>query len=88
MAKQVKPINIRMTEELNERIEDYWWNNRMRVSTFIREILEEKMNEIEAVKDVLMVAIGVTLNKQLDGAILLLFNAIKSSLKKDWLRYG
>lgn len=60
----------------------------MRVSTFIREILEEKMNEIEAVKDVLMVAIGVTLNKQLDGAILLLFNAIKSSLKKDWLRYG
>lgn len=48
MAKQVKPINIRMDEELNKRIEDYCWSNRMRISTFIREVLEEKMNEIEA----------------------------------------
>ena len=40
MAKQVKAINIRMSKELNDRIEDYCWSNRIRVSTFIREVLE------------------------------------------------
>ena len=48
MVKMIKPINIRMSEELNERVEAYCWNNRVRVSTWIREIIEEKLNELEA----------------------------------------
>lgn len=45
--KMIKPINIRMSEELNDRVETYCWNNRVRVSSWIREIIEEKLNEIE-----------------------------------------
>lgn len=48
MAKQAKAINIRITEELNDRIENYCWSNRVRVSSWIREIIEEKLNELEA----------------------------------------
>lgn len=47
-VKMIKPINIRMSEELNKKVEDYCWNNRVRVSTWIRQIIEEKLNEIEA----------------------------------------
>ncbi|WP_297712996.1 hypothetical protein [Clostridium sp.] len=47
MTKQTKAINIRMSEELNKRVEDYCWNNRVRVSTWIRQVIEEKLNEIE-----------------------------------------
>lgn len=47
MAKQVKAINIRMSEELNDRLEDYCWNNRIRVSTFIREVLEREIVRLE-----------------------------------------
>lgn len=46
--KMIKPINIRMSKELNERVEAYCWNNRVRVSSWIREIIEEKLNELEA----------------------------------------
>lgn len=47
MAKQVKAINIRMREELNDRLEDYCWSNRIRVSTFIREVLEREIVRLE-----------------------------------------
>lgn len=47
MTKQVKPINIRMNKELNERVEDFCWKNRVRVLSWIREIIEEKLNELE-----------------------------------------
>lgn len=47
MAKQVKAINIRMSKELNDRIEDYCWSNRIRVSTFIREVLERDIVILE-----------------------------------------
>lgn len=47
MAKQVKAINIRMSKELNDRIEDYCWSNRIRVSTFIREVLEREIVILE-----------------------------------------
>ena len=47
MAKQTKAINIRMSEELNKRVEDFFCNNRVRVSSWIREIIEEKLNELE-----------------------------------------
>ncbi|MGG7212079.1 hypothetical protein ACQPUY_00525 [Clostridium nigeriense] len=47
MAKQVKAINIRMSEELNKRVEDFCWDNRVRVSSWIREIIEGKLNELE-----------------------------------------
>ncbi|WP_449389572.1 hypothetical protein [Clostridium sp. ETTB3] len=47
MAKQVKAINIRMSEELNDRLEDYCWSNRIRVSTFIREVLEREIVRLE-----------------------------------------
>lgn len=46
-VKMIKPINIRMEKELNERIEDYCWSNRIRVSTFIREVLEKEMYRLE-----------------------------------------
>lgn len=49
MAKQTKAINIRMSEELNERVEEYCWSNRVRVSTFIRELLEKEMDRLEKV---------------------------------------
>lgn len=49
MAKQTKAINIRMSKELNDRIEDYCWSNRIRVSTFIREVLEKEMDRLEKV---------------------------------------
>lgn len=49
MAKQTKAINIRMSKELNERIENYCWSNRVRVSTFIRELLEKEMDRLEKV---------------------------------------
>lgn len=47
MPKQVKAINIRMSEELNDRIKDYCWNNRIRVSSWIREVIQEKLNEMK-----------------------------------------
>lgn len=47
MAKQTKAINIRMSKELNDRIEDYCWSNRVRVSTFIREVLEREIVRLE-----------------------------------------
>lgn len=47
MAKQTKAINIRMSDELNKRVEDFCWSNRVRVSSWIREIIEEKLNELE-----------------------------------------
>ena len=47
-VKMIKPINIRMSEEINERVEEYCWNNRVRVSSWIREIIEEKLDELEA----------------------------------------
>lgn len=47
MAKQTKAINIRMSDELNKRVEDFCWNNRVRISSWIREIIEEKLNELE-----------------------------------------
>ncbi|CUO75184.1 MULTISPECIES: hypothetical protein [Clostridium] len=46
-VKMIKPINIRMEKELNERIEDYCWSNRIRVSTFIREVLEQEIDRLE-----------------------------------------
>ena len=46
-VKMIKPINIRMEKELNERIEDYCWSNRIRVSTFIREVLEREIVILE-----------------------------------------
>lgn len=49
MAKQVKAINIRISKELNYRIENYCWSNRVRVSTFIREVLEQEMDRLENV---------------------------------------
>lgn len=49
MAKQTKSINIRMSEKLNKRVEDYCWSNRIRVSTFIREVLEQEMDKLEKV---------------------------------------
>lgn len=48
-VKMIKPINIRMEKELNERIENYCWSNRVRVSTFIRELLEKEMDRLEKV---------------------------------------
>ena len=48
MTKKTKAINIRMSEELNKRVEDFCWDNRVRVSSWIREIIEEKLNELEA----------------------------------------
>lgn len=48
MTKKTKAINIRMSEELNERVEEYCWNNRVRASSWIREIIEEKLDELEA----------------------------------------
>ena len=48
MTKKTKAINIRMSEELNKRGEDFCWDNRVRVSSWIREIIEEKLNELEA----------------------------------------
>lgn len=48
-VKMIKPINIRMEKELNERIEDYCWSNRIRVSTFIREVLEQDMDRLEKI---------------------------------------
>lgn len=47
-VRMIKPINIRMEKELNERIENYCWSNRVRVSSWIREIIEEKLDELEA----------------------------------------
>lgn len=49
MAKQVKAINIRISEELNDRIEEHCWSNRIRVSTFIRVVLEQEMDRLEKV---------------------------------------
>ena len=46
-VKMIKPINIRMDKELNERIENYCWSNRVRVSTFIREVLEREIVRLE-----------------------------------------
>ncbi len=46
-VKMIKPINIRMEKELNERIEDYCSSNRIRVSTFIREVLEQEIDRLE-----------------------------------------
>ncbi|MFR1823283.1 MAG: hypothetical protein ACLSXJ_07955 [Clostridium saudiense] len=46
-VKMIKPINIRMEKELNERIENYCWSNRVRVSTFIREVLEREIVRLE-----------------------------------------
>ena len=46
-VKMIKPINIRMEKELNERIENYCWSNRVRVSTFIREVLERDIVRLE-----------------------------------------
>lgn len=43
-----KALNIRVSSELCEKLNDYCWENRLRIATFIREVLEEKMNEIEA----------------------------------------
>ena len=51
MAKQTKAINIRMSDELNKRVEDFCWNNRVRISSWIREIIEEKLNELETKGD-------------------------------------
>ena len=48
-VKMIKPINIRMEKELNERIENYCWSNRVRVSTFSRELLEKEMDRLEKV---------------------------------------
>ena len=48
-VRMIKPINIRMEKELNERIENYCWSNRVRVSTFIREVLEQEMDILEKV---------------------------------------
>lgn len=48
MAKQTKAINIRMSDDLNKRVEDFCWNNRVRVSSWIREIIEDKLDELEA----------------------------------------
>ena len=47
MAKQTKAINIRMSKELNDRIEDYCLSNRVLVSTFIREVLEREIVRLE-----------------------------------------
>lgn len=46
-VKMIKPINIRIEKELNERIENYCWSNRVRVSTFIREVLEREIVRLE-----------------------------------------
>lgn len=46
-VKMIKSINIRMEKELNERIENYCWSNRIRVSTFIREVLEQEIDRLE-----------------------------------------
>ena len=46
-VKMIKSINIRMEKELNERIENYCWSNRVRVSTFIREVLEREIVRLE-----------------------------------------
>lgn len=46
-VKMIKPINIRMEKKLNERIENYCWSNRVRVSTFIREVLEREIVRLE-----------------------------------------
>ena len=46
-VKMIRPINIRMEKELNERIENYCWSNRVRVSTFIREVLEREIVRLE-----------------------------------------
>ena len=43
-VKMIKPINIRMEKEL---IENYCWSNRVRVSTFIREVLEREIVRLE-----------------------------------------
>lgn len=51
MAKQTKAINIRMSDELNKRVEEYCWNNRIRVSTFIREVLERQIEKLEQEKE-------------------------------------
>ena len=48
-VKMIKSINIRMEKELNERIENYCWSNRVRVSTVIREVLEQEMEKLENV---------------------------------------
>lgn len=48
MAKHTKAINIRISDELNKRVEAFCWDNRVRVSSWIREIIEEKLNELEA----------------------------------------
>ena len=48
-VRMIKPINIRMEKELNERIENYCWSNRVRVSTFIREVLEKEIDRLEKV---------------------------------------
>lgn len=48
MAKQTKAINIRMSDDLNKRVEDFCWKNRVRVSSWIREIIEDKLDELEA----------------------------------------
>lgn len=48
-VKMIKSINIRMEKELNERIENYCWSNRVRISTFIREVLEQEMDRLEKV---------------------------------------
>lgn len=48
MSKQIKAINIRISEELNKRVEEFCWNNRVRVSSWIREVIEEKLKELEA----------------------------------------
>ena len=54
-VKMIKPINIRMEKELNERIEDYCWSNRVRVSTFIRQVLEQEMDKKKKIN-----GIGIT----------------------------
>ena len=46
-VKMIQPINIRMEKELNERLENYCWSNRVRVSTFIREVLEREIVRLE-----------------------------------------
>ena len=48
-VKMIKSINIRMEKELNERIENYCWSNRIRVSTFIREVLKQEMDKLEKI---------------------------------------
>ena len=48
MTKKTNAITISRSEELNKRVEDVCWDNRVRVSSWIREIIEEKLNELEA----------------------------------------